>query len=68
MTTGILKSIEARDILYHQQLGTNDVNLIRAYRRKRNQVRRIVEKAKNLDLLNSFKNIVNNPKKSVETS
>ena len=63
MTLGILKSMEHRDRLFREQLGKNDANLSRIYRRKRNQVTRIIEKAKDLDFFNSFQNIIDNPKK-----
>ena len=63
MTMGILKSMEHRDRLFRDQLGKNDANLSRIYRKKRNHVTRIIEKAKDLDFFNSFENIIDNPKK-----
>ena len=63
MTWGILKSMEHRDLLFREQLGKNDENLTRIYRRKRNQVTRIIEKAKDLNFFSSFENIIDNPKK-----
>ena len=62
MTTGILQSMKHRDQLFREQLGKNDVDLIRTYRKKRNQVTRIIEKAKDLDML-YFQNMIDNPKK-----
>ena len=63
MTPGILKSMEERDRLFREQLGKNDENLSQIYRKKRNQVTRIIEKAKDLDFFSSFENIIDSPKK-----
>ena len=63
MTPGILQSMKHRDKLFRDQLGKSDVNLILTYRRKRNHINRLIEKAKDLELLYSFENIIDNPKK-----
>ena len=63
MTTGILQSMKHRDQLFREQLGKNDENLTRVFRQKRNKVTRIIEKAKDLDMLYSFEKIIDNPKK-----
>ena len=63
MTTGILASINHRDKLFKEQLGKNDQALSAEYRKYRNKVTRIIEKAKDMDMYRSFENIVNNPKK-----
>ena len=64
MTHGILTSINTRDKLFRDQLGKNDKELSKAYRKYRNKVNRIIEKAEDMDLLlKSFQNIVDNPKK-----
>ena len=63
MTAGILQSMKHRDKLFREQLGKSDANLIRTYRQKRNKVTRIIERAKDLDMLYSFENIIDNPKK-----
>ena len=63
MTNGILKSINTRDKLFREQLGKNDPELTKAYRKYRNKVNRVIEKAVDMDLYNSFENIVDNPKK-----
>ena len=63
MTPGLLQSMKHRDKLFREQLGKSDTNLILTYRRKRNQVNRLIEKAKDLELLYSFENIIDNPKK-----
>ena len=64
MTAGIWKAMQHRDKLFKDQLGKNDETLSKMYRKKRNQVTHIIEKAKNLDLLNSFNNVIDNPKKT----
>ena len=64
MTAGIWKSMQHRDKLFKNQLGKNDETLSKLYRHKRNQVTHIIEKAKNMDLLNSFNNVTDNPKKT----
>ena len=63
MTSGILKSMNRRDKLFSEQLGKNDEQLRSEYRKYRNKVTRIIEKAKDMDMLKSFESIVNNPKK-----
>ena len=63
MTTGILASMNHRDKLFKEQLGKNDQALSAEYRKYRNKVTRIIEKAKDMDMYRSFENIVNNPKK-----
>ena len=63
MTKGILTSINKRDKLFREQLGKNDEELSKAYRKYRNKVNRIIERANDMDLLKSFENIVDNPKK-----
>ena len=63
MTSGILKSIDHRDKLFREQLGKNDANLSSEYRKYRNRVTRIIEKAKDMDMYKSFEFIVDNPKK-----
>ena len=45
ITSGILKSIDHRDKLLREQLGKNDAQLSSAYRKYRNKVTRIIEKA-----------------------
>ena len=44
-------------------MGKNDEELSKAYRKYRNKVNRIIERANDMDLLKSFENIVDNPKK-----
>ena len=63
MTSGILKSMNTRDRLFREQLGKNDEDLSKAYRKYRNKLNRTIEKAEDMDLFNSFENIVDNPKK-----
>ena len=63
MTTGILKSMERRDKLFREQLGKNDTQLSNTYEKYRNKVNRICNAAKDLELFDSFKDIVNDPKK-----
>ena len=63
MTNGILKSIETRDKLFIEQLGKNDAQLTQKYRTYRNKVNKIIVKAKDMDLFNSFSPIIDNPKK-----
>ena len=63
ITSGILKSIDHRDKLFREQLGKNDAQLSSDYRKYRNKVTRIIEKAKDMDFLKSFQSIVDNPKK-----
>ena len=63
MTKGILTSINKRDKLFREQLGKNDEELSKAYRKYRNKVNRFIERANDMDLLKSFENIVDNPKK-----
>ena len=63
MTSGIFKSMNTRDRLFREQLGKNDEDLSKAYRKYRNKLNRTIEKAEDMDLFNSFENIVDNPKK-----
>ena len=61
----ILKSFETRDKLFIEQLGKNDAQLTQKYRTYRNKVNKIIVKAKDMDLFNSFSPIIDNPKKSL---
>ena len=63
MTSAILKSMNTRDRMFREQLGKNDKELTKTYRIYRNKLNRTIEKAVDLDLYNSFENIVDNPKK-----
>ena len=63
MTTGILTSMRHRDLLFKQQLGKNNEQLSKTYRKKRNAVSRLIEEAKDLHMWNTFKNVKDNPKK-----
>ena len=63
MTSAILKSMNTRDRMFREQLGKNDQELTKIYRKYRNKLNRTIEKAVDLDLYNSFENIVDNPKK-----
>ena len=63
MTNGVLKSIKHRDQLFRDQLGKSIENLSEAYRRYRDKVLKLVEKAQDMDMFNSFKFIIDNPKK-----
>ncbi len=63
MTCGILQSMKHRDKLFSEQLGKNDEQLSKKYRKFRNKVNRICLAAMDLECYNSFKDIVDNPKK-----
>ena len=63
MTKGIWESMKHRDKLF-KALGKNDKAKIEAYRKKGNHVNRLIAAAKDLDMWNSFKNVMmNTPKK-----
>ena len=64
MTVDIWKSMQHRNKLFKDQLGKNNETLSKIYRQKTNQVTHTIEKAKHLDLLNSFNNVIDNPKKT----
>ena len=63
MTKGIWESMKDRDKLFIKQLGKNNPELTNAYKKKRNYVKNIVDKAKDLHLWKSAKSVMDTPKK-----
>ena len=63
MTTGILKSMDRRDLLFKEWLRTKNPNTRRAYNKCRNKVNRIVTAAKQLVDTNLLKNSQSDKKK-----